>query len=87
MKRFGSAFAFVDEYVKLAGKSCCHGQTQRLRKTMARDADESCSTDAREFDPQSTAAKAGRMSVGDVRDGDEPRPVVAGLRVEDPDQT
>jgi hypothetical protein len=35
-----SAFAFGNRYLTLAGKSCCHGQTQRLRKTMERRAKE-----------------------------------------------
>jgi hypothetical protein len=41
MRRLRSALASINRYLTLAGKSCCHGQTQRLRKTMARRTGES----------------------------------------------
>ena len=41
MRRLRSAFAFIDRYVTLAGKSCCRGQTERLRKSVARRTKES----------------------------------------------
>ena len=41
MRRLRSAFAFIDRYLTLAGKSCCGGQTQALRKSVARRTNES----------------------------------------------
>ena len=41
MRRLRSALAFIDRYVTLAGKSCCHGQTETLRKSLERRTKES----------------------------------------------
>jgi hypothetical protein len=41
MRRLRSVLGVIDRYLTLAGKSCCHGQTQALRKSLARKTNDS----------------------------------------------